>query len=143
MARRARDLVLLCLLLLAMDQLYRVLHPHVDLVRATLVGLTAFATLRALDLLGLRWVGAVRGGVAVFASAFGSVLAIEAGWLVSRSPASVVVHGVLLVVAFMALDVPGYLRREASTARTSSSGTSAGAGASPPSAATASRIVSE
>ena len=94
----------LTLLLFALDRLYRVLYPEVDLVRASLVGLSALAALAPLWLLRrppIRpWVGAL----AIFASAFGSVLLIEAGVLVSRSTISGIVHVLILAAAFPALD---------------------------------------
>jgi len=94
----------LSLLLFALDRLFRVLHPHVDLVRASLVGATAFAALAPLAWLPrLRfrpWVGAL----AIYGSAFGSVLLIEAGVLVSQSALSGAVHGLILALAFAMLD---------------------------------------
>jgi hypothetical protein len=94
----------LSLLLFALDRLYRLLHPEVDLVRASLVGLTALlalAPLARLPRFPIRpWVGAL----AIFASAFLSVLMIEAGLLVSRSPLSGVVHVLILAGAFPLLD---------------------------------------
>jgi hypothetical protein len=94
----------LSLLLFALDQFYRVLHPEVNLVRASLVGLTALlalAPLRRLPRSGVRpWVGAL----AIFASAFLSVLLIEAGLLVSRSAGSGLVHLAILAAAFPLLD---------------------------------------
>jgi hypothetical protein len=92
----------LSLLLAAIDQLYRVLHPEVNFARATLVGLTAFAVLAALARLRAASVPVVSGGLAVFASAFLSVALIEAGALVSRSPASAAVHLGILAAAFLA-----------------------------------------
>jgi hypothetical protein len=114
----------LSLLLFALDQLYRVLHPEVNLVRASLVGLTALLALALLAKLprfprlcggppslacgslrgrfaALRpWVGAL----AIFASAFLSVLLIQAGLLVSRSPGSGLVHLLILAGAYPLLD---------------------------------------
>jgi hypothetical protein len=89
----------LSLLLFALDQLYRVLHPEVNLVRASLVGLTGL--LSKLPRFPLRpWVGAL----AIFASAFLSVLLIQAGLLVSRSPVSGLVHLLILAGAYPLLD---------------------------------------
>jgi hypothetical protein len=94
----------LSLLLFALDQLYRVLHPEVNLVRACLVGATALlvlAPLARLPRFPLRaWVGAA----AIFASAFESVLLIEAGLLVSRSPGSGLVHLLILAGAYSLLE---------------------------------------
>jgi len=94
----------LSLLLFALDQLYRVLHPEVNLVRASLVGLTALLALCLLSKLpGLSlhpWVGAQ----SIFASAFLSVLLIQAGLLVSRSPVSGLVHLLILAGAYPLLD---------------------------------------
>ncbi len=94
----------LVLLLFALDRLYRVLHPEVDLARASLVGLTAFAALAPLALVRRRpfepWVGAL----AIFVSAGASVLLIETGLLVSRSTLSGAVHVVILAAAFPAID---------------------------------------
>jgi hypothetical protein len=94
----------LALLLLVLDRLYRALHPEVDLVRASLVGLSALAALAPLAWLRRRpiepWVGAL----AIFVSAFASVLLIEAGLLVSRSPLSGAVHLLILAIAFPAID---------------------------------------
>lgn len=90
-------------LLTAIDQLFRWLHPEVNLVRATLVGLTAFAALGAFARLGASRIPVRRGALAIFTSAFLSVLAIEAGALVSRSPASAAVHLGILAIAYAAL----------------------------------------
>jgi hypothetical protein len=94
----------LTLLLFALDRLFRSLHPHVDLVRASLVGLSALTALAPLWLLRRRpfepWVGAL----AIFASAFASVLLIEAGLLVSRSALSGAVHVLILAAGFLLLD---------------------------------------
>lgn len=100
MRRNLLSIAGLSLLLFALDRLYRVLHPHVDLVRASLVGATALAALAPLAWLPRRpfqpWVGAL----AIFASAFGSVLLIEAGALISQSTLSGVVHVLILAIAF-------------------------------------------
>ena len=94
----------LVLLLFALDRLYRVLHPEVDLARASLVGLTALAALAPLLLVRRRpfepWVGAL----AIFVSAGSSVLLIEAGFLVSRSALSGAVHVLILAAAFPAIN---------------------------------------
>jgi hypothetical protein len=94
----------LTLLLFALDRLFRSLHPHVDLVRASLVGLSALGALAPLWLLRRRplepWVGAL----AIFASAFLSVLLIEAGLLISRSALSGAVHVLILAAAYPLLD---------------------------------------
>jgi len=104
MRRSLLSIAGLSLLLFALDQLYRLLHPEVNLVRASLVGLTALVALAPLARLprsGVRpWVGAL----AIFASAFLSVLLIEAGLLVSRSPASGLAHVLILAAAFPLLD---------------------------------------
>lgn len=94
----------LSLLLFALDRLYRVLHPHVDLVRASLVGATAFAALALLARFVRLPFRPRVGALAIFASAFLSVLLIEAGALVSQSALSGVVHGLILAIAFLGLD---------------------------------------
>jgi hypothetical protein len=102
MKRTLLAIAALSLLLAALDQLYRVLHPEVNFVRAALVGLTALAVLAGLSRLRGAAVPVVAGALAISASAFGSVALIEAGALVSRSPASAAVHVGLLAVAFAA-----------------------------------------
>lgn len=144
MRQRIATIGFLVVLLFAMDQLYRIAYPEVNLLRGTLVGATAWASLRGLELLGARAVPARLGGSAVFLSAFGSVLAIEAGWLVSRSATSAVVHVVLLAVSVPFLErlLPiGQRQREARTARISSSGASPGSSASASRVADATRTV--
>jgi hypothetical protein len=91
-------------LLFALDRLYRVLHPEVNLERACLVGATALLALAPLWLVRRRPVEPLRGALAVFASAFGSVLLIERGLLVSQSLASGAVHLLILAAAFALLD---------------------------------------
>lgn len=103
MRRSLLSIAALSLLLFALDRLYRVLHPDVNLVRASLVGLTALAVLALARLLRspIRpWVGAL----AIFASALLSVLMIEAGFLVSRSPGSGRAHVLILAASFPLLD---------------------------------------
>jgi hypothetical protein len=94
----------LAALLFALDRLYRVLHPEVNLERACLVGLTALAALAPLQLSKRRPLEPLAGALAIFASAFGSVLLIEADLLVSRSLASGVVHVLILAAAFALLE---------------------------------------
>jgi len=106
----------LALLLTAIDQLYRVLHPEVNLVRASLVGATAWLALAGLSRLGALHLPVRRGALAIFAAAFLSVLAIEAGWLVSRSPLSAAVHVGIVAVAYLAL---GLRYREPSSSASS------------------------
>lgn len=104
MKRNLLGIAGLTLLLFALDRLYRVLHPEVDLARASLVGLTALAALAPLALVRRRplepWVGAL----AIFVSAGLSALLIEAGVLVSRSALSGAVHVLILAAAFPAID---------------------------------------
>ena len=72
MKRAWLGIAVLVALLTAIDQLYRWLHPHVDLERATLVGLTALAALAALARLPLPAAARVRplpGALAILASA--------------------------------------------------------------------------
>lgn len=97
----------LTLLLAAIDQLYRWLHPHVDLERASLVGLTALAVLVLLARLRLPAAARVRplpGALAILTSAVVSVLLIEHGALVSRSPGSGLVHVLLVAAAYPLLE---------------------------------------
>jgi hypothetical protein len=96
----------LSLLLFAVDRLYRVLHPEVNLVRAGLVGLTALAALAPFARLRGAPIRPWAGALAIFASAFGSVLLIEAGVLVSRSASSGVIHVLILAAAVVLLDRP-------------------------------------
>jgi hypothetical protein len=103
MTRRLIPIGALSALLFAFDRLYRVLHPEVNLERAGLVGLTAFAALAPLYLLRRRPIDPLRGALAIFVSAFASVLLIEAGVLVSQSVASGVMHVLILAVAFEGL----------------------------------------
>jgi hypothetical protein len=90
----------LSLLLFALDQLYRVLHPEVNPIRAGLVGFTALLALAPLASLPRSRIQPWAGALAIFASAFLSVLLIEAGVLVSRSPASGLAHFLILAVAY-------------------------------------------
>ena len=79
----------LALLLTAIDQLYRVLHPEVNLARASAGRPHARSWRSARSrACGQRRSRCVRGALAIFASACLSVLLIEAGVLVSRSPLS-------------------------------------------------------
>jgi len=93
----------LVVLLILLDQLYRIFHPEVNFVRATLVGATGYVALYLLRLAGLRLVTPERGALSIAASAFGSVALIEMGWLTSRSGVSAVVHVVILAIAYLVL----------------------------------------
>jgi hypothetical protein len=104
MKRAPLSIAGLSLLLFALDRLYRVLHPDVNLVRASLVGLTALAALAPLSRLRHSRIRPWVGALAIFASAFLSVLLIEAGVLVSRSPSSGLVHVLILAAVFPLLD---------------------------------------
>jgi hypothetical protein len=104
MRRRGIEIAALTLLLVLLDQLYRLLHPEVNLVRASLVGATALAALVPLARLGGGRIDPLRGALTIFASAFGSVLLIQAGVLTSRSSGSAIMHVALLAAAFLALD---------------------------------------
>jgi hypothetical protein len=94
-----------------LDRLYRVLHPEVNLERACLVGATALAVLAPLWLLRRAPLPPLAGALAIFASAFGSVLLIEAGLLVSQSPTSAAAHVAILAAAFLALSPYGLAPR--------------------------------
>ena len=102
--RKPTAIAALSLLLFALDQLYRVLHPEVNLVRASLVGATALAALVPLARLPGFPIRPLVGALAIFASAFLSVLLIQAGLLVSRSPRSGLVHLLILAAVFPLLD---------------------------------------
>jgi hypothetical protein len=94
----------LAALLFAIDRLYRVLHPVVDLERATWVGLTALAALAPLALVRRRPLEPWLGALSIWASAVGSVLLIEAGVLVSRSLLSGAVHLAILAAIYGPLE---------------------------------------
>jgi hypothetical protein len=121
MRRTLIPVAVLSLLLFALDQLYRILHPEVNLIRASLVGATALLALLPLARLPRFPIRPWAGALAIFASAFGSVLLIQAGLLVSRSPRSGLVHLLILAVAYPLLDRARARRAEAiglaSTAR--------------------------
>ena len=104
MRRHLLPIGALTALLFLLDRLFRVLHPEVDLVRASLVGATALAALAPLWWLRRRPLEPWTGALAIFASAFGSVLLIEAGVIVSRSLVSGIVHVLILAAAFPALE---------------------------------------
>ena len=100
--RHLYTIAALVLLIFLLDLLFRPIYPEVDLIRATLVGLTAFAVLFAIHKLRPGLVHPVVGAVAIFASAFLSVLLIQAGVLVSQTTVSAVVHVLILVGAYFA-----------------------------------------
>ena len=104
MRRPLPAIAAIVVLLFLLDQLYRLLHPEVNLTRAALVGASGGLALVALRRAGLRWLDPASGALAIWLSATLSVLAIEAGWLVSRSPLSAVVHVAILTAAFMILE---------------------------------------
>jgi hypothetical protein len=104
MKRTLLSIAGLSLLLFALDRFYLVLHPDVNLVRASLVGLTALAVLAPLARLRHSRIRPWVGALAIFASAFLSVLLIEAGVLVSRSSRSGLVHVLILAAVFPLLD---------------------------------------
>jgi hypothetical protein len=104
MRRLLARIAALAALLFLLDQLYRGLHPEVNLARACLVGASALALLVPLARPARRWIDPLRGALAIFASASGSVLLIESGVLVSRSLASGVAHVLILALAFLALE---------------------------------------
>jgi hypothetical protein len=105
------SIAVLSVLLGLLDRLYRVLHPEVNLVRACLVGATALAVLAPLWLLRRPPLPPLAGALAIFASAFGSVLLIETGVLISQSPTSAVVHVGILAAMFLALAPYGFSPR--------------------------------
>jgi hypothetical protein len=133
MRRSTLQVLGLSILLLLLDRLYRVLHPEVNLVRASLVGATGFAILALLRRAGARGVDPALGGLSILASAFLSVLAIEAGWLVSRSLTSGAAHAAILAAAFLVGDA--LLRRPAQSrcqrSRTTSLGSPVDSDSSP------------
>jgi len=104
MRRKSLSIAALVLLIFLLDRVFRFLHPEVNLVRATLVGSSAFIVLLALSAFRRGLLDPVVGGLSVFASAFFSVLLIQGGLLVSQSGVSGVVHAVILAAAFLALD---------------------------------------
>lgn len=92
------------MLLFLLDRRFRILYPEVNLVRASLVGLTGFAFLAPLWLLRRRPFDPLTGALSIFASAFLSVLLIQSGLLVSRSNISGFIHVLILAGAFLILD---------------------------------------
>lgn len=100
MRRTLLSIAGLVVLLFLLDQLYRLLHPEVNLVRAALVGATGWLALAGLWRAGLRWIEPLTGALTIWVSATLSVLAIQSGWLASRSALSVVVHVAILAAAF-------------------------------------------
>ncbi len=99
--KHAYTIVGLVVLIFLLDLLYRPIYPEVDLIRATLVGITAYVVLFVLGKLRAGLVNPVVGALAIFASAFLSVLLIQAGVLVSKSTISAIVHVVILAVAYL------------------------------------------
>lgn len=107
MKRSLLSIVSLTLLLFLLDRLFRILHPEVNLVRASLVGLTGFSFLAPLWLMRRPPFAPFVGALSIIASAFLSVLLIQAGLLVSRSNISGFIHLLILVGAFLVLDQTG------------------------------------
>jgi hypothetical protein len=91
----------LVVLIFLLDLLFRPIYPEVDRIRATLVGITAYVVLFALSKLRPGLVNPLVGALAIFASAFLSVLLIQAGVLVSKSAISAIVHVAILAVAYL------------------------------------------
>lgn len=114
MRRMSLSIAALILLIFLLDRSFRFLHPEVNLVRACLVGSSAFLVLLALSVFRRGLLDPVVGGLSVFASAFLSVLLIQAGLLVSQSFVSGIVHAIILAAAFLALDAATARRRGAS-----------------------------
>jgi hypothetical protein len=104
MRRKALSIAALTLLILLLDRAFRYIHPEVNLVRASLVGLSGYLGLLALHAARPGLLRPAAGGLSVFASAFLSVLLIEGGVLISRSPLSGLVHVIILAAAFLVLD---------------------------------------
>ena len=104
MNRGLRAIGALTLLLWLIDRLFRWLHPEIDLLRASLVGLTALLALAAFARIRPRALDVWNGAFAILASAVGSVVLIEAGVLTSRSLVSGIVHVVILAAAFVSIE---------------------------------------
>ena len=104
MKRNLLSIGSLTLLLFLLDRLFRILHPEVNLVRASLVGLTGFVFLAPLWLLRRRPFEPLTGALSIFASAFLSVLLIQSGLLISRSNISGLIHILILAGVFVVLD---------------------------------------
>jgi len=111
MRRKSLSIAALVLLIFVLDRAYRFLHPEVNLVRACLVGSSAFIVLLVLSIFRRGLLDPVVGGLSVFASAFLSVLLIQVGLLVSQSLVSGVVHAIILAAAYLALDAAAQRRR--------------------------------
>ena len=85
------------------DVLFVVVYPTVSPVRATGIGVTAFLVL------GVIWVFSdvvdpVLGALSIFSSALLGALLVQAGFLVSKSPLSGVVHGLILIGTYLLLE---------------------------------------
>jgi hypothetical protein len=91
----------LVILIFLLDLLFRPIYPTVDPIRASLVGIAAYAVLFGINKLKAGIVEPLVGAIAIFTSAILSVMLIHVGLLVSKSPISAVVHIVILAVAYL------------------------------------------
>ena len=88
----------LTILLFLIDLLLRPVYPTVDLLRASMVGVIAYAALYLLAQFRPGLMDPLIGAIAIFASAFLSVLLIQGGLLISQTMISAVVHVAILAV---------------------------------------------
>ncbi len=94
----------LTVLLFLIDLLLRPIYPTVDLLRATMVGVLAYAALTVVARFRPGLMDPLTGAVAIFAAAFISVLLIQGGLLTSQTLVSGILHVAILAVAFLAGD---------------------------------------
>ena len=104
MTRTLTNVAALTILLFALDRIFVPIYPTVDLIRASMVGASALIVLAIVNQLRPSILDPLVGAIAIFLSAFISVLLIQAGILVSKSLVSGVVHIMILIAAFLGVD---------------------------------------
>ncbi|MEK6907264.1 MAG: hypothetical protein AABW45_01935 [Nanoarchaeota archaeon] len=102
-------LIILILLQYFLDLLYISIYPSVNPLRATLIGISAFALLSVQYFAHYRYINPVIGGLSIFSSALFGALLVQENYLVSKSFLSGSVHALILIITYLILI---YLEKE-------------------------------
>ena len=98
--RHARNIILFVLLQFVIDRVFVSIYASVNPIRATFIGLTAFAILAVPPIRRYLNRDAITGALAIYSSALFGALLVQTGYLLSKSAFSAFIHVVILVVTY-------------------------------------------
>jgi len=105
-----KTIVLLVFLHLMINRIYSYIYPNVNPIKATLIGLTALLAMLVPFIRNFIGVTKLEGFLPIYTSALFGALLVQAGFMVSKTTESTLVHIGILIATYLTLKAASLIK---------------------------------